>query len=55
MLVDDPELRDKMQLILKESRLAYLYKDCSLDKKMVDSIVWRAAWQLIKAGKEDAK
>ncbi len=55
MLVNEPELREKMQLILKESKLAYLYKDCSLDKKMVDSIVWRAAWQLIKAGKEDAK
>ena len=54
-LVIDPDLRSKMQKILKESKLGYLFKDCRLPKKKVDSIVWRAAWQLIKAGKEDAK
>jgi hypothetical protein len=54
-LVEDPELRLKMQNIIKGSKLGYLFKDCRLAKKQVDSIVWRAAWQLIKAGKEDAK
>lgn len=54
-LVEDRELRVKMQKIIKDSKLGYLYKDCRLSKKKVDSIVWRAAWQLIKAGKEDVK
>lgn len=54
-LVEDFELRIKMQTVIKESKLGYLFKDCRLPKKKVDSIVWRAAWQLIKAGKEDAK
>lgn len=47
-LVEDPELRSKMQNVIKDSGLGKLFIDSSMPKKKVDCIVWRAAWQLAK-------